>query len=325
LAKSRQGFGVLMLAAVFLLGCIGGLLTGLTWQQKERANGKYALADALPHYSRGSCADPTAAELKKFENIVDALELFANQFSPMTIGAMKSAAHGIYRTDGSHLRVCPPDDFFARIGDTLARSPKLYSGHRLAEYELALFAQLPVHHPAIVEEVAKAAFAPEPQLGEVFREADIRPAARVTLAIMGPAARAYSDKTWDEMSSADSMGTSAAQISVATGHPGALARIASLAQAELDKVPSDKVIPWNTKNRLYELAYALTLGGEEARDHLAPFREMLSRKVESFAPPFGMLEFEPERLCFLLRPLDGGKSEPIANHPACRDTDPLDQ
>jgi hypothetical protein len=98
----------------------------------------------------------------------------------------------------------------------------------------------------------------------------------------------------------DPMGTGAAQVAVAGGHPQALQTVERLMTETLATLPKNRVVPWDTRNRLYEMAYALAFGGEQAKQYVAPLRDLMGRKVQSWAPPFGMVELPPRRMCRVL-------------------------
>jgi hypothetical protein len=55
------------------------------------------------------------------------------------------------------------------------------------------------------------------------------------------------------------MRTSAVQIAVAGDHPQALQIVERLMAETLAKFPKGRIVPWNTRNRLHEMAYALSL------------------------------------------------------------------
>ena len=103
----------------------------------------------------------------------------------------------------------------------------------------------------------------------------------------------------------------------ATGHAGALDRIKSMMEELLASVPRDKPIPYDTKLRLYELSYAIFFAGAQADDYVSPINELMRRKVASRAPPFGMIEHAPTRLCDLVARLEGQSA--LQAYPFCTD------
>ena len=101
------------------------------------------------------------------------------------------------------------------------------------------------------------------------------------------------------MSANDALGTSAAAIAVAGGSPEALPTISRLLDAILDSSRKDP-IPRQARERFYELAYALAAAGPKAQPYAKPLLRMMERKVESWAPPFGMVALRPRRMCRVL-------------------------
>lgn len=120
------------------------------------------------------------------------------------------------------------------------------------------------------------------------------------------------------------MGTGAAQIAVSGGNPKALQIVERLMVEKLATLPKEQAVPWDARNRLYEMAYALAYGGAQAREHIAPLQDLMSRKVQSWAPPFGMLELSPRRMCDVLAKIMQ-KSPTNLNFSYCSDSGPNEQ
>jgi hypothetical protein len=178
----------------------------------------------------------------------------------------------------------------------------------LVEYQLELAARLPVRSGHVVEAVGKSAFSPQIQESDVFKQRDIRPYARTILASFGREAKAFQALAYEQMSIDDSMGTGAAQVAAATGHPEALSRIERMMQDALTAIPPDEVVPRARRDRLYELAWAIYFAGEQGKSRTKPIHAMMQRKVQSWAPPFGMVELRPKRLCGVLARIEGPAS-----------------
>jgi hypothetical protein len=70
-------------------------------------------------------------------------------------------------------------------------------------------------------------------------------------------------------------------------------------------------------DRLYELAYAIAMGGRAAQAYAGPIYELLGRKVESWAPRFGMLELPPTRMCPVLEYIGGEEARLAVSKPPC--------
>jgi hypothetical protein len=274
---------------------------------------QWTLAAALPFGTVGSlsahsrarvCVEANPPEHEVFEKAAALYEDASadGNLQTLRIGLEKFFGRDLYRGPlGDVVAVCPPDDVYRRLAAPLSEGGLNY---RWTEYNLSLASKLPNPSPAIVDAVARSAFNAQPQESEFFKLQDVRPQARMVLATFGRDASAYSDKAYNEMSAADSMGTGAAQIAAATGHDGALDRIKSMMEKLLASVPRDKPIPHDTKLRLYELSYAIFFAGAGAKDYVAPINKLMRRKVASLAPPFGMVEHTPTRLCDLVARLE---------------------
>lgn len=257
-------------------------------------------SDAFPLWMAPSpiCVPATEDETQRLELAVRALD----RSDSMTIGAMKLLGHGIFRQEDE---VCAPPELMNRAQEAVTQH-ELFGG-RLVEYDFDLAARFAAPSSYVVNAVAGAAFAAFAQNSELD-DTDIRPMARSVLAGFGERAAAYSDIAFGQMSAEDALGTSAAQIAAATGHPEALRRIQELMDGKLRKFPRTEVIPWDTKKRLYELAYALVLAGAKSRPFIAPMQDLMTRNVESHALQFGMVPLRPKFMCWMTDRIEPGLS-----------------
>jgi hypothetical protein len=73
----------------------------------------------------------------------------------------------------------------------------------------------------------------------------------------------------------------------------------------LSATPEDEAIPFHTVARLRELSYAIYFAGPRGKEYTAPIHGIMRRKIESWAPPFGMLDIDPDELCGLLASIEG--------------------
>ncbi|WP_456006612.1 hypothetical protein [Mesorhizobium sp. f-mel] len=231
---------------------------------------------------------------------VDVLEFSVAEAGFLAIGAHRFLSHGLYRReDRESTRVCDDLDEYQRAAQLINSSDHFRRG-RIVEYELQLIARLPNPSEDLARVVAESAFNDTVQQSETFRSRDIRPFARATLAGLGLHSRPYAARAYEQISIENSMGTGAAQIAVAGEHPMALHVVEKAMADKLATLPRDRVVPRDIRNRLYEMGYALAFGGPRAKQHVAPLRDLMSRKVESWAPPFGMVELPPRRMCRVL-------------------------
>jgi hypothetical protein len=244
-----------------------------------------------------TCIEPNELERGLIEAAVDALVFSSEESGFFGIGAEQFLSHPRYRrTDGTIQVLCDIPELFVKASELIRNSDHLRKG-RIVEYGLKLIARLPNPGEQLAKVVAASAFNQTPQEPGIFPKRDIRPLARSTLASLGPLARPYADQAFAQISIEDSMGTGAAQIAVAGGHRDALGTVERLMADKLASRPKEHVIPYGERNRLYEMAYALAFGGAQARQHVAPVRDLMSRKIQSWAPPFGMVELPPRRMC----------------------------
>jgi hypothetical protein len=193
----------------------------------------------------------------------------------------------------------------------------MFSRGYLHADQLRLAAALGPRDQRIVDAVARTAFHPFPIETEYPEtRQDIRSFARTTLAAFGDAATSWSETAFQAISAEDALGTGAAQVAVAAGHPQTLGRVHDLLANALEAYPDDP-IPLAVGDRLHELAYAIAMGGPRAREFAGPIHLLLARKVESWAPPFEMVELRPKRLCLVLEHIGGEEARIALSKPPC--------
>jgi hypothetical protein len=275
----------------------------------QKATAQWQLADAIPASAPGNCVSPNARERSLLELAVSAIEQSGGDNpSWLDIGAQRYLARHQFRIEGGHgVAICTPDEVLKRVAAAFEARKGLGKG-RLVEYQLELAARLPARSRYVVEAVGKSAFNLQVQESDVFKQKDIRPYARTVLASFGHDADAFKALAYEQMSMEDSMGTGAAQVAAATGHPDALPKIERMIEDALADVPVDKVVPRAKRDRLYELAWAIYFAGDAGKAHTKPIHAMMNRKVQSWAPPFGMVELRPKRLCGVLARIEGAES-----------------
>jgi hypothetical protein len=235
-------------------------------------------------------------ELKLVEAALNVIQFPDGMTNYLGIGAERFLSTSQFRRVGDdYLRVCDDPEQFSRAARLIIENKRLLRG-RIVEYGLELVARLPQTSDELVRVVADTAFNEHRQDGEVTPR-DMRPLARATLAKLGAPARLYADRAFAEITISDAMGTTAAQVAVAGGHTQALGATEKLMADALAKIPKGSVVPWAMRNRLYELAQALAYGGAEAKSYAGPLLDLMSREVQSWAPPFGMVELPPSRMC----------------------------
>lgn len=269
---------------------------------------KYELSAALPPKLGHWCALPNEDELAYFETAVRAIELSKAVYhgGSLATGAMQTFGYGVNRRDpGYMVSLCVPDEIMAKFESALNARGGLGPG-RAVDYQIMAAARFKRPSEKIIEQVAEVAFNDNIQDGTLIRtQEDIRPIALTVLAGFGELAAPYGDLAFSKMDRKDSLGVGAAHVAIATGRPGALAKVVEMFQSELDDVPPEKLIPYKTSKRLQELAWAIHLAGPAGKSHANLIHNVMRRKVESPAPPFGMVAGAPIAFCSVLRRIEG--------------------
>lgn len=283
---------------------------------------------AMPIWKNPQCVSANIKENEHFEIAASTLEHVA-PYSPdwLAIGAERSLSEDLYRGSPGKLRarVCTPAAIYGRVAAAFAGSALNKGRFDRHELRLASYFQPP---PAnVVDAVARVAFFPRPVIdddsgGQI--DGDIRPYAMTVLAGFGHESARYAAEAFEQISSENSLGTGAAQVAAAGGQPGALSRIESLMNELLATVPDDKPIPLATRDRLYELSWAIAFSGESAKDHEAPVIRLMGRHVQSGAPPFGVVSLHPKRMCEVMSKIYGDSERVNREFSYCADDTPLE-
>ena len=290
-------------AAVLLFG----LLLGCKQETKEES---WQLAEAIPPAPSEKCLSPNSREEALFDAAAQVIELTEpGTINALNIGAEEFFGNALYRQSGPRgVPVCIPHSSIRRVANVFAKRDGFGPGG-LSEYQLSLASKLPSRSAGVVQRVAEVAFSPEVYPSSIMRFTDMRPFARTVLASFGNDAVPYASKAYLEISMENSMGTGAAQIAAAGGHPDALPRIRRMIEKSLASTPANQPIPRDIRNRLYELAWSLYYAGTESgQSNIDLLHKIMSRKVEAWAPPFGSVSADPKKLCDLLVRIDGEQS-----------------
>jgi hypothetical protein len=266
------------------------------------------------------CRDPNAIEQRQHQVALEVLEVFDGDWlNPLQRGAIRHFAYpweqrrGATRDEKS--LPCPPLALYPRVA-TAALKAGVFGRPFLYADGIALAQQLGPRDPQIVRAVAHSAFLDHSIPDDAFR-ADLRPYARLVLAEFGSAAREWAGLAMAEVSAANQLGTGAAQVAVAGGAPEALPKVQRLMEQLISATPRDKLIPRLARNRIYEMAFALGMAGEGAQPYAAPLVELLDRRVESWAPPFGMIGSPPARMCPVAERIGGSVAEAARTKDFC--------
>lgn len=299
----------------FFLLCIVGLIAfafGQYYKQNSKEL-KWRLAEAFPDWT-SECVEPTNDEKAFYDLVLATLEQTSKTkqsnwpAGSLEIGSQQFLSKGVYRSIGKEtIPVCPNAGTYKRVGDLITN----YGGFsaRLVEYQLTLAAKVENPSDYIVNAVANSAFNDQPQQSEFFDDMDIRSYARTVLASFGTRSSSYAEKAYQQMSTKDSLGTGAAQVAVGAGYGDALPLTEKLMFQLLNNIPKNKAIPRETRNRLYELAYAISFAPDDkGKQYVGALKDLMARKVQSWAPPFGLIEANPKRMCRVLENIEAKSS-----------------
>lgn len=317
----RGKYFTIALVSAFLIG-VG---VGALWPRPSQTKPLMMRTTvAIPTWKPPRCEPANASEREFFETAVSALErVDPHAANWLTIGAERALSEDFYRRipgNVANQRVCAPEGIYERVSAALAGKP--FKG-RFSRYQVDLASHMRPPPSEVVDAVARIAFSPYPVMDDTSEE-DFRPTARTVLAGFGPQASKYVTSAFEQISDESPLGTGAAQVAAAGGHPEALLRIESLMNQLLASVPAERAIPLAVRDRLYELAWAIYFSGNLAKNHTAPLVALMGRRVESLAPPFGMIVARPKRMCEVLLGIYGGEISATKSFRYCDDAYPLE-
>lgn len=269
---------------------------------------KWRYANALLSTTRNpfDCISPNSKEKALLDISASAIEL-GDTAAPnsLDIGAQKLLGNGIYRDiNKESFPICIPKDIVERVGLAFKTRGGFGKG-RLVEYQIALASKLIHPDENIIADIAESAFARTPQQSEIFHDEDIRPYARTVLASFGHSSSQYASLAFQQIEADTPMGTGAAQIAAAAGHPNALPKVISLIDGIINNLDIDKPIPLAQRDRLYELAWAIAYSGEAGKAYVSSLNKIMSKRVESLAPPFGIVSAYPKQMCKVIKYIEG--------------------
>jgi hypothetical protein len=315
----------------FALVFLGGVVVGVgclraSSHKTETLN--FTAMPAIPIWKNPQCVPANINEREYFEIAASTLEHIAPHSADwLAIGAERALGDDFYRSIRGQLarpRVCALPEIYARVAAAFVGKPMK---GRFDLYELKLAAHMQSPPTEVLDAVAQVAFSPWPVIDDDLAgkiQGDIRPFARTVLAGFGRQASKYAREAFEQISDQSSLGIGAAQVATAAGHPEALSRIDSMMYQLLASVPGEKPIPLATRDRLYELAWAIYFSGDSAKDHIAPLIKLMERLVQSGAPPFGLVDLHPKRMCAVLSRISGDDKSVTSKFAYCADESPLE-
>lgn len=290
---------------------------GLSYKHFFEKEKEWQLLNALPKWhTRDPDHCNKMSDLR--ETVLVSMVNLLNQSQQLKRGEKESILFldiGLSRALGEEN--CLPSSIFNQLPQIITNNNMLEA--RIVEHQLELAEKSSNSTPYIIEKIGNSAFNKKRQGSETFTKHDIRPFARTVLAKFGKDALLFSDEAFNQISSDSALGTGAAQVAAAVGHPEALQKINKMMISELRKIPNDQAIPWHTRNRLYELAYAIYFSKTKDEKYINTIRELMTRQVQSWAPPFGLIEMYPKRMCKLLAKIQGSNLNSVSEYHYCGD------
>ncbi len=302
---------ITLLLGTFVLGLVAGIFVE-DWSSPFKQTQLVRAFPAGGVYNRdfGSddCVAPTFDENQVYESALGAIEIASQVLtrSRFVSGAKSLMATGFFRDleDQRSVKVCPPADLYTRLKPVIEDSLYRY----FMQYEqLSLASKMPDPRPELVRAVASIAFSQKPHLESddvAFAGEDLRPFARWVLASMHPVDNQYLSTARELINGDDSLGTGAAQVAASYRVPDVLAKVETLMSGLIKDSASADGIDVESRDRLYELGYALALAGKDASNYTGPLHTLMSGKVGSYSK-YGILYISPKRMCGVLRAIDG--------------------
>lgn len=267
---------------------------------------------ALPRWANSiACTPPTESEAKQLELVLTVLDAFGHKDGSlsMVIGAQRFLSSGPSKGVGrdNFRRLCTPVGYFDRVAETMKRHDMWR--YRITDYQVDLARQIGEPRPEIIAVLSEWAFKEYGFGSSAFKNKDMRPIIRTALAEYGPAVSHLRDVAFPLISSADSLGTGAAQVAAAAGHPDALPVIVGLMEEIMDAEGGDGVISKQNGLRLQELVYAIAYAEEAGLDYLKQVQRFMNLKVEDSFPTLGSYEADPVGVCDALKRMGSGADE----------------
>lgn len=269
------------------------------FERRKKKNIEYIVALPFSLKPIKACLPYNEEEKAKLDIVLTTLEAFHGE-GWMNIGAQKFLARGLYRKDGKYFeRVCTPVNYYQKAAAIIDKNNLIHKYHP-DRNTIRLINKLSYVNSDALRMLEGIGLGDVPLYTDVLHQ-DLRPYILYTLAGKTEKGAPYAQRAFVKMSYSNAIGTGAAQVAVAGGHPEALERVEEMMNEILEQYNIDDTIPYNIKFRLYELAYAIYFGGEKAHDHMTPIYLLMKHKVQSHALQFGLVDLNPTRMCDLLK------------------------
>jgi len=278
------------------------------------------------------CSPPDARQAAQDKAMASLANLFADERDSAGLYYVVQWFGWHWRIDGktdfNKPDRCPPASYlYGQVAPILERADWLRSAQD--RFNLELIERLPASR-YIAKRLGETAFNEYPLTRGPLKY-DNRPYLRTLLGYQGVYARPWATKALAEIAPDTKLGTSAAFLAVATVPKQALPQVAAalrrfIVDAQVRRVTISDIKPAGSGfsvrdgDRLFELAYALSIAGPQAEPYSEPLIKLLDQKFASPAPPFGLILVEPKALCPVARRIGGrvaaaAKGKPFCNVP----------
>jgi len=265
---------------------------------------------------QAACRPPDEIEQQRDQLALHLLQTFQpdDSWSLLREAMMTHFAQPHSARRGERGDVCPPTHLYADVASA-AISAGMYDKPFLGTEPIALARRIGPESPRIVDAIIRTAFFSRPIVTST--SPDLRGDARVLLADFCKLNPALTIPAFQDMSFKTRSGRAAARAAVACGNREALAVVSGWMQQLLDSARYG-AIEQSKSIALFDLAYALEVAGVRAQPYAGPISALLDRKIQAWAPPFGMLDISPTSMCAIAGRIGGAVAEEARAKSVCQ-------
>lgn len=321
--KPLEGRPSIRMAIFVGLAAAGWFIAIMLWIQPSVSLEPTAVWLPAPNWEgtrlQVECRPPDELEQQRNQLASQLLATFRpdDMWSQLRSATINQFVYGNPGRKGEKEKVCPPTQFYADIAKA-AVSAGIFDAVFLDRDATALAHRIGPQDTRIVDAIIRTAFYPG-----VIREGgdttgrDVRSYARLALVdfcktIPIPASRALQQMSYETQS-----GRAAARVAIACGSQEALPIVSGWMQQLLDSA-GRRVIDQYKAAALFDLAHALETAEARAQPYSGPIITLFDREIQSWAPPFGMLNISPIWLCAVARRIGGAVIEKANTKDFCQ-------
>ena len=264
------------------------------------------------------CRPPDELEQQRNQLALQLLATFRpdDTWSQLRASAINQFVYGNPGRKGEKEKVCPPTHLYTDVAKA-AVSAGIFNADFLDREATALAHRIGPQDSRIFDAIIRTAFHSGAIRIGGDPERDVRTDARLALVdfcktIPVPAWRALQQMSYETQS-----GRASARVAIACGSQEALPIVSGWMQQLLDSAGDGTIDQYRTA-ALFDLAHALETAEAKAQPYSVPIANLLDREIQSAAPPFGMLDLSPTRLCVVARRIGGAVAEKATTKPFCK-------